>query len=62
MAALAAERLGLGNPLEAVAATRDKAAMRRALAVAGVPQPEHRTVGPSDDAAAVAAEVGLPAS
>jgi len=25
-----------------------------------VPQPEHRTVGPSDDAAAVAAEVGLP--
>jgi biotin carboxylase len=43
-----------------VAATRDKAAMRRALAVAGVPQPEHRTVGPSDDAAAVAAEVGLP--
>jgi biotin carboxylase len=61
VAALAAERLGLsGNPLEAVAATRDKAAMRRALAVAGVPQPEHRTVGPSDDAAAVAAEVGLP--
>jgi biotin carboxylase len=61
VAALAAERLGLsGNPLEAVAATRDKAAMRRALAVAGVPQPEHRTVGPRDDAAAVAAEVGLP--
>ena len=61
VAALAAERLGLsGNPLEAVAATRDKAAMRRALAAAGVPQPEHRTVGPSDDAAAVAAEVGLP--
>ena len=61
MAALAAERLGLsGNPPEAAAATRDKAAMRRALAAAGVPQPEHRTVGPSDDAAAVAAEVGLP--
>src|SRR4051794_31411501 len=61
VAALAAERLGLsGNPLEAAAATRDKAAMRRALAAAGVPQPEHRTVGRSDDAAAVAAEVGLP--
>ena len=60
VAALAAERLGLsGNPLEAAAATRDKAAMRRALA-AGVPQPEHRAVGPSDDPAAVAAEVGLP--
>ena len=50
VAALAAERLGLsGNPPEAAAATRDKAAMRRALAAAGVPQPEHRTVGPSDD-------------
>ena len=61
VAALAAERLGLsGNPPEAAAATRDKAAMRRALAAAGVPQPEHRTVGPSDDSAAVAAEVGLP--
>jgi biotin carboxylase len=61
VAALAAERLGLpGNRLPAVAATRDKAAMRRALAAAGVPQPEHRTVGPGEDPAAVAAEVGLP--
>ena len=61
VAALAAERLGLpGNPLEAAAATRDKAAMRRALAAAGVPQPAHRTVGPRDDSAAAAAEVGLP--
>src|SRR4051794_1176392 len=61
VAALAAERLGLaGNPLEAAAATRDKAAMRRALTAAGVPQPEHRTAGPSDDPAALAAEVGLP--
>ena len=41
VAALAAERLGLsGNPLQAAAATRDKAAMRRALADGGVPQPE----------------------
>jgi biotin carboxylase len=61
VAAIAAERLGLsGNPLEAAAATRDKAAMRRALAAAGVPQPEHRTAGPSDDPAALAAELGLP--
>jgi biotin carboxylase len=61
VAALAAKRLGLpGNPPAAAAATRDKAAMRRALAAAGVPQPEHCTVGPSDDSAAVAAEVGLP--
>jgi biotin carboxylase len=61
VAALAAERLGLaGNPPAAVAATRDKAALRRALAGAGVPQPEHRTVGARDDPAAIAVEVGLP--
>jgi biotin carboxylase len=61
VAALAAARLGLpGNPPEAAAATRDKAAMRRALAAAGVPQPEHRTLGPSENPAAVAADVGLP--
>ena len=61
VAALAAERLGLpGNPPDAAAATRDKAAMRRALAAAGVPQPEHRTLGPGEDPAAVAADVGLP--
>jgi biotin carboxylase len=61
VAALAATRLGLsGNPPGAAAATRDKAAMRSALAAAGVPQPEHCAVGPSDDAAAVAAGVGLP--
>jgi biotin carboxylase len=61
VAALAAERLGLpGNPPAAAAATRDKSAMRGALAAAGVPQPEHRTVGPGDDPAAVAADVGLP--
>jgi biotin carboxylase len=61
VAALAAERLGFpGNPHEAAAATRDKAAMRRALAAAGVPQPEYRVVGTGDDAATVAADVGLP--
>jgi biotin carboxylase len=61
VAALVAERLGLpGNPPEAAAATRDKAAMRRALAAAGVPQPEHRTLGPGDDPAAITPDVGLP--
>jgi biotin carboxylase len=41
-AAVAAERLGLrGNPPEAVARARDKAAMRAAFARAGVPQPKY---------------------
>ena len=46
-AALAAERLGLktSDP-EAVARTRDKAAMRDALASAGVPQPGYLSVAP----------------
>ena len=40
VAAAAAAALGLPhNPIEAVAATRDKAAMRRALDAGGVPQP-----------------------
>jgi biotin carboxylase len=63
VAALAGFRLGLPhNPPEAVARTRNKAAMRVALATAGsaLRQPEHRVVGPDDDAAALAAEVGFP--
>ena len=45
IAAVAADRLGLPhNPPDAVAATRDKAAMRRALAAAGVPQPASRSI------------------
>lgn len=61
VAALAGERLGLPhNPPEAVAATRDKAAQRRALEKAGVAQPEYRVAGPDDDVAALAREVGLP--
>jgi biotin carboxylase len=61
VAALATERLRLpGNPADAAAATRDKVAMRRVLAAAGVPQPRHRTVGPTEDAAAAAVDVGLP--
>ena len=60
-AALGAERLGLPhNPPAAVARTRDKAAMRRALAEAGVPQPRFALVPYGADVAAVAREVGLP--
>ena len=61
VAAEAAARLGLpANPPAAVAATRDKAAMRRALAAAGVPQPAFRVVGPEDDVAAVASARRVP--
>src|SRR4051794_37005821 len=58
-AAAASERLGLrANPLAAVERARDKAAMRAALAEAGVPQPDHRVAGPGDDVAGLAAELG----
>ncbi len=62
VAALAAARLGLAhNPPDAVAATRDKSAMRRRFAAAGVAQPAFRVAGgPEDDAATVAAELGFP--
>jgi biotin carboxylase len=67
IAALAAEKLGLpANPPEAVARTRNKAAMRTALAAAGsdtaphLRQPAFRIVGPGDDAAEAAGEVGWP--
>lgn len=61
VAAEAAARLGLpANPPAAVAATRDKALMRRALARTGVPQPAYRVVGPEGDVAAVASELGYP--
>jgi len=60
-AAAASERLGLRhNPPAAVAATRDKAAMRRAMGGAGLRQPAHRVVGVDDDPAAAAEAVGLP--
>ena len=62
VAALAASGWGFGNPPEAAAATRDKAAMRRALAAAGVPQPEHRTVGPRDARRRSPPRSGFPAS
>jgi biotin carboxylase len=61
VAALAGQRLGLAhNPPDAAARSRDKAAMRRALQDAGVPQPEFRMAGPDADVAGLAAEVGLP--
>ena len=62
-AALGAERLGLPhNPPGAVARTRDKAAMRRALAEAGVPQPRFAVLPFGADVAAVARDVGFRAS
>jgi len=49
-AAAAAERLGLrGNSPAAVTATRDKSAMRRALATAGVAQPRFALATDPDD-------------
>ncbi len=61
VAALAAERLGLvHNPPDAVAATRNKVAMRTRLAEAAVTQPRWRAAGPGDDVGALAGEVGLP--
>lgn len=61
VAALAGQALGLvHNPPEAVAATRDKAEMRRRLDRAGVSQPDFALAQASDDVAAVAARLGLP--
>jgi biotin carboxylase len=61
VAALAGQRLGLAhNPPDAAARSRDKAAMRRALEDAGVPQPGFRMAGPDAEVGGLAAEVGLP--
>lgn len=61
VAALAGARLGLAhNPPDAVAATRNKATLRRALDAAGVPQPAFRVAAPGDDVAQLARAVGLP--
>ncbi len=60
-ASLAAERLGLAHsPPAATALTRDKAGMRRRLALAGVPQPDFVLVAGGDDPAAAAARLGFP--
>jgi len=57
-AALAAQRLGLktSDPT-AVGRTRDKLAMREALAAAGVPQPDFRAAPPGD---AIPDDIGYP--
>ncbi len=62
IAALAARELGLpANAPEAVARTRNKAAMRTALAAApGVSQPPFRILNLGDDVVAAAEEVGWP--
>jgi biotin carboxylase len=60
-AALASERLGLrGNPPAAAARTRDKGAMREALAAEGVSQPDFRLAEPGADVEDLARSVGPP--
>lgn len=65
-AADAAERLGLvHNPPHAVAATRNKAEMRRRFHAAGVPQPRYRIIGERaiptpKDVVIAAGELGYP--
>lgn len=61
VAALTGQTLGLrSNPPEAAAATRNKAAQRRALAAAEVPQPRFAVIDPGDDALSEAAAIGYP--
>lgn len=61
IAATAAERLGMRhNPPDAVAATRDKATMRRRLATASVRQPAFQVVTDDADGVAMATELGYP--
>jgi len=63
VAAAASQHLGMAhNPTDAVAATRDKAALRARLAASSVPQPDYRVVKPDGriSAAAAAAEIGYP--
>ena len=61
VAAAASERLGIThNPPEAVAATRNKAALRALLAASFVPQPDHRVVMAGSRVSSAAAEIGYP--
>jgi biotin carboxylase len=61
IAALSSARLGLPyNSPTAARATRDKSALRRALAIAEVPQPDFWVVDPRDDANAIADRLGYP--
>jgi biotin carboxylase len=60
-AAHASERLGLrGNAPAAAARTRDKAALRKALAAAAIDQPDFRVAEPGADVAVLAGEIGPP--
>ncbi len=62
IAAIAAGKLGLPhNPPFGVAATRNKAMLRRALAGAEVPQPAFGVVNTPEDAEAAVADLGAPA-
>jgi biotin carboxylase len=62
VAALAAERLGLGphNSPEAVAAARNKSRMRDAFAAARIQQPAYRLAQADTDVGELGAEVGFP--
>ena len=61
IAAIAAQKLGLThNPPAAVALTRNKVMLRRALQSAEVPQPAFELAGPPDDVAALAESIGYP--
>lgn len=61
VAALAAARLGLPhNPPEAVAATRDKAQLRRIWEESGISQPDFAVAGPDADVAALVEQVAPP--
>jgi biotin carboxylase len=61
VAAAASARLGLAhNPLDAVAATRDKSVLRARLAAAAVAQPDYRVVPPGQSVVGAAAQVGYP--
>lgn len=60
-AALAGELLGVRhNPPPAVAATVNKAMLRRALAAERVPQPAFELVSPETDVVAIAEHIGTP--
>jgi len=59
-AALAAEELGLvHSPPQAVALTRDKAAMRAVFHAGGVPQPDYEVADPGEPSAVAAAAARL---
>ena len=61
LAAKAAALLRMpANPAAAVAATRNKAMLRRLLAAAGLPSPPYRVCRFAEDAAAIARELAFP--